>query len=102
MRITFFRIISIDLHPLQELTMINNVFLKAIADLIDKIYMHISIVGVNLATTLVNRHEDWFDTAGCLRHERCRARGSNRQAGNIAAPITLHIVIEFRIGLFQT
>ena len=100
--VAFLSVVSVHAHPLQELVVIDDVFFKSITRLVHKVHMHFGIVGVHLATTLIDWHEDWFDTAGCLGHQAGCSRRSNGQTGNVAAAILLHLFIQRRVGLLNT
>ena len=52
----------VHLHPCKELTVVDNVLFEGIANLVDEVYMYVCIIRINLTTTLIDRHEDWFDT----------------------------------------
>ena len=82
--------------------MINDILFKRVAYLVDKVNMHIGIIRVNLAATLINRHEYRLDTACCLRHQTGCARRRNGQTGYVAAAIFSHILIQLRICLLYT
>ena len=82
--------------------MINDIFFKAIANLIYKVYMYISIVRVNLTATFIDRHKYRFDTRCCLGHQRSCTCWSDCQTGNITTTILHHIAIEFRICVLNS
>ena len=82
--------------------MINNVLLKRIARFVNIVNMHILVVGVHFAATLIHGKKHRLDARGGLGHEARGSGGSNGEAGNIATAIFHHILIELGIGLFQT
>ena len=82
--------------------MVNNVLLERVAHLVHIVHMHLLVVGVHLAATLIDGHKHRFDAAGGLCHERCGACGSNRQTGDIATTMLHHVVVELWVGLAQT
>ena len=95
-------VISVHLHPLEELSVIYNVFLERISHLVNKVDMHFRVVGVNLAATLVNRHEHRFYTTCCLCHQTggtCRSDGKTR---DVAASVCHDVVIQLRIYFLYT
>ncbi len=102
LRVFLFGVNAIDLHPRQELLMINDILLERVAHLINIVHMHGCIVGVYLAAAFVNGHKHRLDAAGGLRHQRCGAGGGNGQAGDVAAAMFQHVLIQLRIGLFQS
>ena len=82
--------------------MINDVFFKSIARLVNVIDVNFGIVGIDLATTFVNSHKHGFDTAGGLGHQTGGTGRRNGEAGNVATTILLHHLIKLRVGLPQT
>ena len=78
-----------------------DVFFECVPCFVYKVYMNIRIVRVHLSSTFVNRQEYRLDTRGGLRHQTGRSGWSNRQAGNVAATIFLHVLIQFRVGCCQ-
>ena len=91
----------VHLHPLKELLVIYDILLERVANLIDKVYMYIGVVGVYLAATLVNRHEYRLYTTCGLCHEAGGTCRSDGKAGYVAAAVLHHILIELGVGLFQ-
>ena len=92
---------AVYLHPLQKFPMVDDVFFEAVAHLVYIVHMHIGVVRIHLAATLVDRHEYRLYARGGLAHERRGARGGNRQAGDISATIFLHVGIQLGVGLLQ-
>ena len=76
--------------------------LERVSRLIHEIHMHIGIVRIHLATTLIYRHKDWFYSACCLSHQTCRSCRCNSQTGNISPAVFLHILIQLRVGFLDT
>ena len=93
---------SVDLHPLEEFGMIDDILLERIAHIVDEIHMYVGIAGVDLATAFVDRHEDRLYATGGLRHQAggaCRCYG---KASDVATPILHHIVVKFGGSLLDT
>ena len=63
--------------------------------------MHVLIVGVHLAATFVHGLEDGLDTRGGLRHQADRTRWSDGQAGDVAATVLLHHLVQLGVCLAQ-
>ncbi len=61
--------------------------------------MHVLIVRIHLAPTLVDRHEYWLNARCGLCHQRGCTRRGYCQAGDIPASVPHHILIELRVGL---
>ena len=99
LRVALSGVHAVYLHPLHELGVVDDVFFEGVANLVDEVYVHVGIAWVHLATTLVDRHEDGLYAAGGLRHQRSGARGCYGQAGNVAASVLHHVVIQLRVGL---
>ena len=81
--------------------MVDDVLLKGVTNLIDKIHMHVGIIRVDLAATLVDGHEHGLDATRGLRHQRSSTGWSDCQAGDVAATMLHHVLIEFRISILQ-
>ena len=91
----------VDVHPGHQLVVIDDEFLKRVSILIHEVDVDVFITGVDLATTLIDRHENRFDARGGLCQQAGCSRGSDGEAGNVAASIFHHLIIEFRIGLAE-
>ena len=61
--------------------------------------MHLRVVGVHLAASLIDGHEHGFYSARGLRHERCGACGCYREACDVASSVLGHLLIELGVGL---
>ena len=88
-------------HPLQKLLVIDDILLKSVTDLVNIIHTHVGVVGIDLAPTLIDRHEDRFYATRGLRHQRCGARGSNGQARDVASAEAHHVVVEGPVGFLD-
>ena len=92
----------VHLHPLHELRVVYDILLERVAYLVDKVYMHIGIIGIHLTTTLVDGHEHRLDATRGLRHQRRGSRRCDSQTGDVAAAIFYHIVVKGCISLLDT
>ena len=63
--------------------------------------MYIGVIWVHLSAAFVYRHEYRFNTRCRLRHDTHGAGGRNRQAGNVASAILLHVIVQAWASLFQ-
>ena len=81
--------------------MIDHVLLEGVAHLVDKVHMHIGVVGIHLAAAHIDGHEHRLDAACGLRHQRRRSRGGNGQAGNVPAAVLLHVGPQLRVVLLN-
>ena len=100
--ITLCCIIAVNIHPFQEFTMVYDILFVTVTHFIYKINMNILIIRIYFATTLIDRHKDWFNTTGSLRHQRCCPGRGNRKTGNISTTIFCHILIKLGISFFNT
>ena len=64
--------------------------------------MDIGVIGINLTAALVHRHEDRLYTTCGLRHEAGGSSRSNGKAGDVAAAILHHILVQLCVGLSET
>ncbi|EJX08497.1 hypothetical protein EVA_03396 [gut metagenome] len=93
------RIDAVDLHPCEELMMVNDIFFEGIPYLVSKVDMHLRIVRIHFTATFIDRQKDWFDTTRRLCHQTRGTRRRNRQTSNVTTTILAHFRIECRIGL---
>ena len=95
-------VVTLGLHPGHELGVVYDELLEGVAGLVDEVHMYVGVVGVHLTATLVDGHEDGLDTRGGLCHEAHGACGGDGEAGDVAAAILLHLVVECGIGILET
>ncbi len=83
----------VDLHPLKEFGMVNDVLLKCVARFVDIIDVHFGVIGIHLATTLVDGQEHRLNTRCGLRHQARGSGGCDGKTGDIASSVGHHFVI---------
>ena len=101
LRVFLLGVDAVDLHPLDELPVIDDVFLERVAHLVNEVDVSLGIVGVDLAAAFIHRHEHRLDTARGLRHQRSSAGRRDGQTGDVAAAVFHHVGVELRIGLLD-
>ena len=79
--------------------MIHYVLLERVAHLVDKVHMHLRVIGIHLAATLVYRHEHRLYAACGLRHQTCRTGRGDCQAGDVAASVFHYVFIQLCVGV---
>ena len=79
--------------------MVDDVLLERVTHFVNIVHMYSLVVGIHFATTLVYRHEHWLYAACGLCHQRGCTGRSYCQAGNVAAPVFHHVLVELCVGL---
>ena len=90
---------SCNIHPVDKARVVDDVFFECVAVFVYEINSGVGIVGVHLAAAFVDRHEDRLDARGGLSHQAGRSRGSNGQAGDVAATVLLHHLVQLGVCL---
>ena len=100
--VAFLGVETVNSHPREEFGMVDDVLLERVAHLVDKVDMHVGVAWIDLPAAFVDGHEHRFDAAGGLGHEAGSTRWGDGETSNVAAPIFHHIVVKFRVGLFDS
>ena len=90
---------AVDAHPFEELPVINDILLERVAHLVNEVDMHVGIVRVHLAATLVYGHEHRLDAACRLCHQRRCSRRCNSQTGDVASAVLQHVLVQLWVSL---
>ena len=61
-RIVLLGVVAVGLHPGEEVVVVDRVLLKGVSRLVGVVHLDVLVVGVDLASALVDRHEDRLDT----------------------------------------
>ena len=102
LRVTLVGVNAVHPHPFDELAVVNDIFLKRVAHLIHKVDVYVGVVGIHLSAAFIHRHEHRLYAACGLCHQTCGACRCYGQAGNVSSAVGNHVVIQLRIGLFQS
>ena len=95
------RIVSLRLHPGDELGMEYDVFLECVSGFIHEIHMYVGVIRIDFATSLVYRQN-----TGSMPEVVCVIRfvvpvGAMVRQANVAAAVFLHFLVQFRVCFAQ-
>src|SRR5690625_5483200 len=96
LRIVFFSIKTIYLHPSFEVMMENCVFFPAVPYFIDKIYSYIFIIWINFSSSFLNWQENWFNSRSGLSHQTRTTGRCNCQQSNVSSTVFYHVLVQLR------
>ena len=102
LRVTFVGVVSVYLHPSEELMMEYYVFFESVACFVYVVNVYILVVRVNFTATFVYRHEYRLNARCSLSHQAGGSGGRNSKTSDVSTSVLSHFGIQFRVGLLYT